>query len=198
MSAPPTSNRLTDAFDFAEQLHRDQRRKKTGAPTISHLMSVAALVMEAGGDEDQAIAALLHDGPEDCGGEPVLASIQDRFGNRVAAMVADCTDTMEIPKPSWEPRKRRYLERLETVPDESLLVSICDKVHNTRSILDGYRQEGDAIWERFSATKEQAFWYYESLLGIYRRRTIPAIEGLIAELDRVIGELRLRAGSQPT
>ncbi len=152
-------------------------------------MSVAALVMENGGDEDQAIAALLHDGPEDCGGRAVLDEIRDRFGDRVAGIVADCTDTMEIPKPRWEPRKKKYLEHLEGVSDDSLLVSLSDKVHNTRSILEGYRQEGEIIWDRFSATREQALWYYDTLLEIFKRRSVPEFEGLVLELERVVKSL---------
>ena len=189
MTTVATSPRLAEAFSYAEELHRDQLRKKTGAPALSHLMSVAALVMENGGDEDQAIAALLHDGPEDCGGQVVLDQIRDRFGDRVAGIVADCTDTMEIPKPGWEPRKKKYLEHLEAVSDDSLLVSLSDKVHNARSILEGYRQEGEVIWDRFTATREQALWYYDSLLEIFRQRVTPGFEGLVLELERVLKSL---------
>ena len=190
MSEPATSPLLTDAFEFAEEIHREQRRKKTDAPTLSHLMGVAALVMENGGDEDQAIAALLHDGPEDCGGQVVLDRIRDRFGDRVAAIVEDCTDTLEIPKPPWEPRKRQYLAHLREVPDETLLVSISDKVHNARSILEGYRQEGEAFWSRFTATREQTLWYYDTLLEIFQQRRTPQIKGLVLELERVLESLR--------
>lgn len=155
-------------------------------------MSVAALVMEHGGDEDQAIAALLHDGPEDCGGQEVLDHIRERFGDRVAAIVADCTDSVETPKPEWEPRKRRYLSHLKKVPDESLLVSVSDKVHNARSILEGHRQEGEAIWERFAATRKQTLWYYDSLLEIFRQRLTPQLQGLVLELERAVEGLRER------
>lgn len=189
MTELATSPRLAAALSYAEELHRGQRRKKTGAPAFSHLMSVAALVMENGGDEDLAIAALLHDGPEDCGGQVVLDQIRERFGDRVARIVADCTDTMELPKPRWEPRKKKYLQHLKTVSDDSLLVSLSDKVHNARSILEGYRQEGEIIWDRFTATREQAFWYYDSLLEIFQQRVTPQFEGLVLELERVLKSL---------
>jgi len=192
MSTHSTSPRLVDGFKLAEEIHCGQQRKKTGAPTLSHLMSVAALVMENGGNEDQAIAALLHDGPEDCGGQPVLDRIRDRFGDRVAAIVEDCTDTLETEKPPWESRKRQYLAHLRDVSDESLLVSISDKVHNARSILEGYRQEGEALWSRFTGTREQTLWYYDSLLEIFQQRLTPQFEGLVLELQRVLESLRAR------
>ena len=190
LTSQRTSSRLAEAFAYAEEIHRGQARRKTEAPTLSHLMAVASLVMENGGDEDQAIAALLHDGPEDCGGRAILERIRERFGDLVAALVEDCTDTMESPKPDWQTRKRKYLDHLETVGDKSLLISICDKVHNARSLVAGYRQEGDAFWDRFTATPRQTLWYYTTLLEIFRRRRNPQIEPLISQLGRSVRQLQ--------
>lgn len=189
MTSGPTSTRLVEAYRLAEEIHRGQVRRKTGAPMLSHLMAVAALVMENGGDEDQAIAALLHDGPEDCGGRSVLERIRDLFGDRVAALVEDCTDSLEEPRPPWEERKRDYLAHLETVPSASLLVSLADKVHNVRSLVDGFTRDGKRFSERFTAGPEQTLWYYSSLLAIFERRQSERIEPLVSELGRLVSSL---------
>ena len=119
-----TMKRLEDAFAYACRLHRSQTRKGTSVPYISHLMSVAALVLEHGGNEDQAIAALLHDGPDDQGGEATLAQVRELFRNAVASIVSDCTDAWTDPKPEWRDRKESYLEKLPRKPAASLLVSL--------------------------------------------------------------------------
>ena len=190
MTTGPTSTRLVEAYRLAEEMHRGQTRRKTGAPTLSHLMAVAALVMENGGDEDEAIAALLHDGPEDCGGTSVLNRIRDLFGDRVAALVEDCTDSLEEPRPPWEERKRDYLAHLETVPSGSLLVSLADKVHNVRSLVDAFTRDGDRFSERFTASPEQTLKYYSSLLAIFKRRQSERTEPLVSELDRLVSSLK--------
>lgn len=191
MSDPivPMTPRFAEAFLLAERLHRTQVRKKTQVPTISHLMAVTALVLENGGNEDEAIAALLHDAAEDCGGRPVLEEIRRRFGDSVAAIVEDCSDTLESPKPRWQPRKEEYLQHLETAPESTLLVSLADKVHNTRSLAFEYRRVGDRLWQRFTATREQTFWYYRSLLAIFRRRCPERLEPLVDELARAFEDL---------
>jgi len=162
---------LTDRFDealsYASRLHRDQRRKGTDIPYISHLLSVAALVLEHGGDEDQAIAALLHDATEDQGGEATLIDIRGRFGDKVAAIVADCTDAWEEPKPAWRQRKENYIAHLPQKAPASLLVSLADKTHNARAILNDYRRIGDDLWPRFNGGKEGTLWYYQSLAAVY-------------------------------
>lgn len=192
MSDPivPMTLRFAEAFLFAERLHCNQVRKKTQVPTISHLMAVTALVLENGGGEDEAIAALLHDTAEDCGGRLVLEEIRRRFGDTVASIVEDCTDTMEDPKPRWQPRKESYLEHLETAPESTLLVSLADKVHNTRALAFEYRRVGDRLWQRFTATREQTFWYYQSLLAIFRRRCPEQLEPLVDELARAFEDLQ--------
>lgn len=183
------TDRFDDALVWARQLHARQVRKGSGVPYMAHLMSVAARVLEAGGDEDQAIAGLLHDAPEDCGGKEVLEQIDTRFGPRVARIVGDCTDTFETPKPPWRERKERYLRHLaDEVSPEALLVSLSDKIHNAGSILADYRLVGEQLWDRFRGRREGTLWYYRALLETYR-----SIEGApvapVAELERILAEL---------
>jgi (p)ppGpp synthase/HD superfamily hydrolase len=185
----PMTPRFAEAFLFAERLHCAQVRKKTRVPIISHLMSVSALVLEAGGGEDEAIAALLHDAAEDCGGRPVLEEIRRRFGDPVASIVEACSDTLESPKPRWKSRKENYLAHLQTAAEPSLLVSLADKVHNVRSLAFEYRRVGDRLWERFTASQEQTLWYYNSLLTLFRRRCPPEHAPLVDALARALRDL---------
>ena len=187
---PKLGPRFDEAFRFAAEKHAAQTRKKTDVPYISHLMSVAALVMEAGGDEDQTIAALLHDVVEDCGGEPVLEEVRQRFGDRVAIIVAGCTDAYTIPKPPWKQRKLDYLEVLRRADDDIRLVSAADKLHNVRTILADYRTEGDRVWERFSGRKDGTLWYYRAVLDVLRHGRS---NRLVDELQRVVTELETLA-----
>ena len=161
------SDRFDEALVYASRLHRDQRRKGTAIPYISHLMSVAALVLEHGGNEDQAIAALLHDAVEDQGGEPTLEEIRRRFGEGVAQIVADCSDAWGEPKPLWRARKEAYIDKLPKKNTASLLVSLADKTHNAKAILSDFRLIGDELWSRFSGGKEGTIWYYQTLSAIY-------------------------------
>lgn len=165
------SERFDEAWAVASGLHRDQMRKRTDIPYLAHLMAVAAIVLEHGGDEEQAIAALFHDAPEDQGGRPTLEMIRSRFGDRVAGIVEDCSDTFDDPKPEWLPRKVAYLEHLEHHASEAALaVSAADKLHNLRSIRDDFARMGDDLWERFSGRPGQQLWYFQSLARIYDRR----------------------------
>ncbi|HXY52374.1 MAG TPA: HD domain-containing protein [Terriglobales bacterium] len=179
-------DRFGEAFLFAAEKHARQTRKKTGVPYISHLMSVAALVLEAGGDEDQAIAALLHDVVEDCGGQPMLAEVRLRFGDRVAGIVAGCTDTYAIPKPPWKQRKLDYLDVLRGSNEDVRLVSAADKLHNVRTILADYRRTGDSVFERFSGRRDGTLWYYRAVLEVLRSGRP---NRLVEELERVVTEL---------
>lgn len=158
---------LTDRFDnalaYASGIHRGQFRKGTTIPYVSHLLGVASLALEAGADEDQAIAALLHDAVEDQGGASRLADIRARFGDRVAAIVDDCTDADIEPKPAWRPRKEAYVASLSNKAADSLLVSLADKTHNARAILADHRIHGEAVWERFTGRKDGSLWYYSAL-----------------------------------
>lgn len=183
---PKLGARFEEAFRFAAEKHATQTRKRTSVPYISHLMSVAGLVLEAGGDEDQAIAALLHDVVEDCGGKPILQDVEDRFGQRVARIVDGCTDAYTIPKPPWKQRKLDYLALLRNADDDIRLVSAADKLHNVRTILADHRAEGESVWTRFSGGREGTLWYYRAVLDIL-------LEGrpnrLIGELERAVTEL---------
>jgi GTP pyrophosphokinase len=148
------------------------------------------LVIEDGGDEDQAIAALLHDAVEDQGGKPRLDDIRARFGDRVAGIVAGCTDADTIPKPEWLPRKQGYIRHLRSAPPEVLRVSCADKLHNARAILADYRALGDALFPRFTGGKDGTLWYYACLVNVFRE-CHPG--GPAKELERVVQELRRQA-----
>jgi (p)ppGpp synthase/HD superfamily hydrolase len=164
-------DRFDDAFHYAHLLHRAQMRKGTPIPYISHLMTVAALVIEHGGNEDQAIGALLHDAAEDQGGAETLEDIRGRFGDAVAEIVSDCTDAWTEPKPDWRPRKEAYLAKLPSKPQQSLLVSLADKTHNAEAILFDYRVLGDPLWERFNGGAEGTRWYYGALADVFSQVT---------------------------
>ena len=181
------SERFEHALIFSQRLHRFQVRKGTEIPYISHLLAVSSIVIEAGGDEDEAIAALLHDGPEDQGGEKVLAEIREKFGDRVANIVAECSDTFETPKPAWKQRKLNYIHQLSERSQSALIISCADKLHNIRSILSDYRISGEKIWERFNGGKEGTLWYYQSLVEIYKNSSLP--EGLVDEISKILDEL---------
>ena len=161
------SKRFEDALIYSFQLHRSQVRKASGVPYFSHIMSTAALVIENGGDEDEAIAALLHDAVEDQGGLPVLNEIESLFGGRVAAIVDGCTDAYGTPKPDWRIRKEKYLQKLSVSGSSIRRVSLADKLHNARCLLNLVREEGENSWSRFNGGKEGTLWYYESLLKIF-------------------------------
>ncbi len=170
-----TMTELTDRFDtalaFAARLHRDQRRKGSNIPYVSHLLGVASIAIELGADEDQAIAALLHDAVEDQGGAPMLAEIRTRFGDRVARIVADCTDSDVEPKPPWRARKEAYLAALAAKPADSLLVSLADKTHNARAIVDDLEIEGADVWQRFTGGRDGSLWYYRALADAFAVHT---------------------------
>jgi len=165
--------RFADALQLAHQLHTGQTRKASEVPYISHSLAVASLVLEYGGDEDTAIAALLHDAFEDCGGARIEAEVRRRFGSRVADIVLGCSDTLEQPKPPWRPRKERYLEHLTRAEPEVLLVSAADKLHNLTSLLREERRLGDELWGRFRAGRDGTLWYYGRLIEIFRNSPLP-------------------------
>ncbi|HVM92663.1 MAG TPA: HD domain-containing protein [Terriglobales bacterium] len=182
--------RLQQAFRYAAKWHAGQARKSTIVPYLSHLMAVSSLVLEAGGDEDLAIAALLHDIVEDCGGMPRLREIRKKFGKRVAHIVEGCTDTFVEPKPDWIERKRGYLEEVKHADADTRLVSASDKLHNVRTILADYRKDGDGIWIRFNGRKEGTLWYYRALSEEYARtpnRITRELEIAVAQLEQEVG-----------
>ena len=163
------TRRYDDALLFASELHRAQVRKGTAIPYFSHLLSVSALVLKSGGDEDQAIAGLLHDAVEDQGGASTLEEIRARFGDRVAGFVADCTDSWTEPKPAWRERKEAYLAAIPSRRRESLLISLADKTDNARAILGDYREIGDRVWLNFRGLKDGTLWYYQSLSTLFSK-----------------------------
>jgi len=190
------SDRYAEAFSYALELHRNQPRKETEIPYVAHLMAVSALVLEHGGTEIEAIAALLHDAVEDQGGPPTLAEIKRRFGDEVAAIVEACSDTDKVPKPPWRKRKEDYVAHVRRAPASVRLVSAADKLHNARAILADYRVHGEALWSRFKGGKDGTLWYYRALTEAYRLAEVEAAhERLAADLDRVVSELEgLAAG----
>lgn len=175
------------ALVYAAQLHSGHFRKATEVPYVTHLLAVAGLVGEAGGNEDEVIAALLHDAVEDQGGEPTLAKIRELFGEAVADIVSGCSDTDQIPKPPWQERKEAYIAHLASASPSVLLVSCADKLHNARAILSDLREIGESIWDRFNATKEQTLWYYRSLVTEFERRSVA--RRLLDELIQVVDAL---------
>lgn len=188
--APLLSPRFALALQFANQIHATQVRKGLGAPYISHLMAVSALVLEYGGDEDQAIAALLHDAAEDCGGRPMLETVRVMFGDEVASIVECCTDTFEEPKPAWRPRKEAYVARMKHEPERARLVVTADKLHNLANTLRDMRTKGVNLWRVGAAgttngSAEKQLWYYRAC------RDALATEWsgpLLAEFSRAVDE----------
>ena len=183
------ADRFSVALEYAAKKHATQPRKGTRIPYLSHLLAVSSLVLEHGGNEDEAIAALLHDVPEDCGGLADLNYIRRRFGKDVARIVEGCTDTLEKHKPDWEPRKKAYIAHLATANRSICLVSTADKVHNARSILADYRKEGEKVWKRFKAGRKGQLWYYRALVRAFGARGARGTEDLTEELDRVVTQI---------
>ncbi|MFS8855556.1 HD domain-containing protein [Synechococcus sp. H55.7] len=197
--------RFAEAMRYAHRWHAAQTRKGTGIPYLSHLLAVASIALEHGADEDEAIAALLHDSLEDgprYSGEPraqIERELREHFGERVLQIILGCTDTdsdssLGEPKENWKERKVAYLKHLESADASVLLVAAADKLHNVRCILRDFRQLGDQLWERFSGGKEGSLWYYRSLAEILGRR-LPS--RLAAELQELVAELQRAAGSEP-
>jgi GTP pyrophosphokinase len=185
------TSRFDRALQFASELHSGQVRKGSTVPYVSHLLSVASLVLEDGGDEDEAIAGLLHDAVEDQGGQPTLQEIRRRFGDRVARIVESCTDADTTPKPPWRERKERYLVHIASAPADARRVSSADKLHNARSILLDYRTHGEAVWARFRGGKDGTLWYYRALVTAFRAG---GAGPLVRELERVVTALEGLAG----
>jgi (p)ppGpp synthase/HD superfamily hydrolase len=183
---PVLGERFEDALIYAAKLHSRQIRKGSEVPYIAHLIGVASIALEYGADEDEAIAALLHDAIEDQGGAQAREEIRKRFGERVVGIVEGCTDADVKPKPPWRQRKEAYIAHVKDASPSVHLVSCSDKLHNARSILKDYRMHGDDLWERFKGGKEGTLWYYRSLANSFRA-VFPS--PLSEELERVVSEI---------
>jgi (p)ppGpp synthase/HD superfamily hydrolase len=161
-------------------------------PYVSHLLAVCELTLEYGGDEDEAIAALLHDAIEDQGGAAARAEILREYGSRVTEIVDGCTDTDQSPKPAWRPRKEAYIRHVAQASASVRLVSACDKLHNARSLVMDYRTLGEDLWSRFTGGREGTLWYYRAMVNALRTAGVSPV---IDELDRVVTELETLASA---
>lgn len=188
---PELTSRFDDALTYSHQLHRAQTRKGNGSPYIGHLLGVASIVIDDGGSEDEAIAALLHDAAEDHGGRERLDEIRSRFGEAVARIVADCTDSWDTPKRPWVDRKREYVEHARSLPAPSLRVSAADKVHNAYAILRDLRNTGETVWDRFNAPADDVIAYYEGLVRSFRQS---GGGKLVEELERIVKGIQREMG----
>ncbi|MBX9792375.1 MAG: HD domain-containing protein [Pirellulales bacterium] len=176
------------ALEYAARLHARQRRKASDVPYVAHLLAVAAIVLEHGGSQVEAIAALLHDAVEDQGGAAQLAEIERRFGPEVARIVAACTDTDQTPKPPWRARKEEHLAHASQADAAVRLVLAADKLHNGRAILADLRRHGDAVWSRFNGGREGTLWYYRAMYSALAASGTEH-QPLLDELGRVVAEL---------
>jgi len=184
------SQRFSDALVYAARLHQSQQRKLSGTPYVGHLLRVAGIALEFGANEDEAIAALLHDAVEDQGGVVAREAIRQRFGPRVAEIVDGCTDTDQTPKPPWRQRKEAYLARLANATPSVRLVSAADKLDNIRSLLRSHREIGESVWQSFRGGREGTLWYFHSVVDLLKQADIqPLFDELaraVAELDRAV------------
>lgn len=182
------SRRLDEAVALALDAFRDKVRKGTGIPYVSHLLGVMCLVADYGGDEDQLVAAVLHDWLEDVeGADP--AELERRFGPRVRALVEGLSDSVTHPKPPWRARKEAYLAALRDEPAELKLISAADKLHNCMSIRRDLEVVGDAIWSRFTGGKDGTLWYYRSVAhALGAGWSHPLHARLVAEVDQLLRE----------
>ncbi|HPR63681.1 MAG TPA: HD domain-containing protein [Thermoanaerobaculia bacterium] len=181
------SNRFVQVLEWAVRLHGKQKRKGTEIPYIAHLLGVASIAMEFGADEEEAMAALLHDAVEDQGGSETREAIRRTFGDRVTRIVIGCTDSEETPRPPWKTRKEAYLARVSTFDRSILLVSLADKIYNLRTIIRLYRDQGDSLLKKLKGGKEGRRWYYNALVGVFGDN--PETPGeLLKEFTRTVQE----------
>lgn len=185
------TDRFSDAVVVALHLHRGQVRKTSTVPYVSHLLRVAGIVLEHGADEVTAIAAVLHDAVEDQGVARTAEQIRRRFGERVASVVLECSDTDQTPKPPWRKRKEDYLAHLASASPAARLIAAADKLDNTRSLLTDYRRMGEAVWQHFRGGRDGTLWYLRSVCDILQKVDPGA---LVDQLDRAVRELEREAG----
>ena len=184
------SPQFEKALIYATRIHKAQLRKKTRIPYIGHVLGVTAIALDYGANETEAIAALLHDAVEDCGGVRRLRDIERKFGEGVATIVLGCTDTDQTPKPPWLERKKAYIKHVRHASTPIKFVSAADKLHNVRSILMDYRTEREKLWSRFNGGKKGSLWYYGALVKAFGGKRI---QPLVKELDRTLKELEKRS-----
>jgi (p)ppGpp synthase/HD superfamily hydrolase len=185
------SDRYQEAVVYAMGLHKDQVRKGSGVPYITHLFAVSVLVMENGGNEDECIAALLHDAAEDQGGFPTLKEIEVRFGSAVAEIVKECSDSLEedaTHKKEWKQRKQDYLSQFLKKSKSAILVSLADKLHNSGSIVRDRERIGEGVFDRFEGKKEGTIWYYQELIKNYKKLE-HCNRYLLQELEKTVERL---------
>ncbi len=199
MTAPATQLGpcFVEAVSWTSALHADQPRKGDGnVPYISHLLAVAALTLEDGGTELDAVVALCHDAVEDQGGVATLAEVRRRFGDEVAEAVnllSDSCTAVDQPKAPWVERKRALLAQLAgpDVPEGVLRVAAADKLHNARSALVQLRHEGLRGWERFRASPDDMVWYYRACADLLAERypgsaNVDQLHRIVAELEALL------------
>ena len=195
--SPQISARLYEALQFIFKLHGHDARKASNIPYMSHLLSVCSIVQQDGGDEDEAIAALLHDALEDKPEETNRDEINKLFGNRVVTIIEVSIDTpldyQGGVKPPWHQRKEAYLAHVRSTDPNLLRVTVADKVDNARAILADYQRLGEEMWKRFNAGKDDQLWYYESCISAYEAA---GYQGpLLEELRRLVSLIRAQAGN---
>lgn len=183
------TDRFVQALEYSFYLHKDQTRKVTNVPYMSHLLSVSALVIENNGTEDEAIAALLHDAVEDQGGLKILEEIKSKFGQNIGCIVEECSDSFtakDEEKLDWKQRKIAYISKVEKMSKSALLVNYADKIHNLRSILRDHRLLGKDIWTVFKSSKLDMIWLYRSLIAEYRKHESHV---LVDELEELVNQI---------
>ena len=192
------TERYAHAVAYASILHGAQVRKGTDIAYMSHLLGVSSLVIEAGGDEDLAIAALLHDAVEDAGGLPRLADVRARFGDRVADIVLACSDSTDEEwkrSVSYEERKAKYLKHLAEAPADVVLVSTADKLHNARAIITDLKRYGADVLSKFNGRPDQVLWYYKACYDIAKTRKVS--EALTIPLELALDVIRSYIAPKP-
>jgi len=181
------SPRFNSALIYAAELHQEQERKVSGSPYLGHLLRVAGIVLEYGGNEDEAIGALLHDAVEDQGGMPVLEEIRRRFGEAVAETVLGCSDAQARPKPPWQQRKQAHVDHVRSASPAVRMVVAADKLDNARSLLREYRIRGESLWNFFHGGRSGTLWYYDAMLAALKDA---GVSPLVEELERTLAEIR--------
>ena len=188
------SERLLRALEAAALMHAGQKKKGTSVPYLSHLLGTCSIALEHGADEDEAIAALLHDAIEDVEPAAEAREVVWSFGARVGRIVEGCTDSDAHPKPPWRERKEAHLRHLPEADASTLLVSAADKLHNARRIVSDARREGPSVWSLFAAAPDELAWYYRALVGGFRANPAHA-PALVDELERAVEELERLAAA---